>query len=188
MNPNPNLLIQQVFEIFLADAKLLPLKALYQGSFAPLDLTNCVQIEVQLPLSQAAGGGFTNLLLSAGQVEITSPPNLGLFAVPITTNISSTLQPGTLQDIFAVFTIVSGTPINITTGLAVGTIYAITALGNTTALQWQALGLPAAVTPAVGVTFACTSAAPGVGTGVVETLDVNSPFTVPFRRCFSVFE
>jgi hypothetical protein len=183
---NPNLIVPEVFEIFYGDAKVFPFKAVYQGTFQPLDLSNCVNIELMLPLS--SGGGYTQLMLNAGQVSIVGNPILGQGAAPISSVVSPTLQTGTLQDVFAIYTIASGTPVNISGGLTVGIVYAITSLGNTTALQWQALGLPVGVTPVIGVTFVCTSVTPGVGTGVVQTLVPNSPLTVPFRKCFSVFE
>lgn len=186
MQPNPNLLVQQLFEIFLGDAKFLPLKALYQGTFAPYDLTNTQEIEVMLPLSGA--GGFQSLFLTDGDVVIVGEPNLGTFGANISSVISPTLQPGTLQDVFAVITTTSGTPISVSSGLVVGTVYCITDLGNTTQDQWVALGLPTTVQAALGLTFICNSATPGVGTGVVQTLAQNSPFTTPFRKCFSVFE
>lgn len=51
--------------------------------------------------------------------------------------------------------------------LTVGLPYVITILGTTTTAAWHALGVPAGVTPAVGVSFvaAATSA---VGTGAVQ--------------------
>ena len=63
----------------------------------------------------------------------------------------------------------SGTPINVTAGLTPGTTYVIVSVGTTTQAQWQALGLPAGVTAAVGIPFVATSSTAGVGTGVVET-------------------
>lgn len=68
---------------------------------------------------------------------------------------------------------VSGTPINVTTGLVVGTAYVIVSVGTTTAAQWNALGLPANQLPAVGSAFIATSATVGVGTGVVEVPSVS---------------
>ncbi len=52
-------------------------------------------------------------------------------------------------------------------GLTAGVAYIITILGTTTVAAWHALGVPAGVTPAVGVSFiaAATSA---VGTGAVQ--------------------
>lgn len=119
---NPNFIVPSVFEIFLSDQKVLPLKALYEGSAQPLDLTSCTEIVVNLPL---AAGGYLELKLSLSQVSIVGNPVLGQFQAPISAANSALLQTGTLQDVFAVFTI-SGAQ--------------------------------------------------------------NSPFTVPFRKCFSVFE
>lgn len=52
-------------------------------------------------------------------------------------------------------------------GLTVGVAYVITILGTTTTAAWHALGVPAGITPAVGVAFiaAATSA---LGTGAVQ--------------------
>jgi hypothetical protein len=68
---------------------------------------------------------------------------------------------------------VSGTPILVTAGLVVGTVYVIVAVGTTTQAEWQALGVPAGTLAAVGVAFIATSAVAGVGTGVVEIPAVN---------------
>ena len=62
----------------------------------------------------------------------------------------------------------SGTPINITSGVVQGLPYVIVSLGTTTAAQWQAIGLPVGVVPAVGVSFVASVTGNGVGTGVVE--------------------
>jgi hypothetical protein len=120
---NPNLIVPEVFEIFQGDAKVLPLRALYQGSALPFDLTLATEIVVMLPL--AAAGGYLQLKLSLSQVSIVGDPKLGQFQAPISTVNSLLLQTGTFQDVFAVLTI-SGS--------------------------------------------------------------LNSPFTVPFAKCFSVFE
>ena len=63
---------------------------------------------------------------------------------------------------------VSGTPILVTAGLSVGGIYTIVTVGTTTPAQWQALGLPANVVPAVGISFVAITATVGIGTGAVE--------------------
>lgn len=52
--------------------------------------------------------------------------------------------------------------------LTVGNIYVITVLGTTTAADWLALGVPAGVTPAVGVAFVALVTGAGVGTGQVQ--------------------
>ena len=63
---------------------------------------------------------------------------------------------------------VSGSPLLVASaGLTVGVAYIIVSLGTTTTAAWHALGVPAGVSPAVGVSFiaAATSA---LGTGAVE--------------------
>ena len=67
----------------------------------------------------------------------------------------------------------SGTPL---TSVSLGVPYLITSVGTTTLAQWQAKGLPAGVTPAVGVMFIATAAGALGGTGEVQTgLDVQAP-------------
>ena len=63
---------------------------------------------------------------------------------------------------------VSGTPINVTTGTTANTAYTIVSVGTTTTAQWQKLGLPAGVTPAVGTSFIATATTAATGTGVIE--------------------
>lgn len=68
----------------------------------------------------------------------------------------------------AIVSPVSGTPLLVASaGLTVGVAYIIVSLGSTTNAAWHALGVPAGVSPAVGVSFiaAATSA---LGTGAVE--------------------
>ena len=52
-------------------------------------------------------------------------------------------------------------------GLTVGRVYTITILGTTSAAQWLALGVPAGVTAALGVTFVA-KATSATGTGAVQ--------------------
>jgi hypothetical protein len=63
---------------------------------------------------------------------------------------------------------VSGTPILVTTGVTAGLAYTIVSVGTTTTAQWQSLGLPAGVTPAVGATFIAPATATTTGTGAIE--------------------
>lgn len=72
----------------------------------------------------------------------------------------------------AIVSPVSGTPIVVTSAgahLVAGTAYIIVSVGTTTTAEWHSLGVPAGVTPAVGVSFisgALTGI--GVGSGAVE--------------------
>ncbi len=63
---------------------------------------------------------------------------------------------------------VSGTPINVTSGVTAGLAYVITSVGTTSVSQWQSIGLPVGVTPAVGASFIATASATATGTGVVQ--------------------
>ena len=57
-----------------------------------------------------------------------------------------------------------------------GTLYVITALGTTTTAQWVAAGVPAGITPAVGVAFVATGA--GAGTGTVKAVAASGIMNV----------
>lgn len=63
---------------------------------------------------------------------------------------------------------ISGTPINVTTGVTAGLAYIIASVGTTTPAQWQVLGLPVGVTPAVGASFIAIATTTATGTGVIE--------------------
>ena len=52
-------------------------------------------------------------------------------------------------------------------GLTVGLVYVISVLGTTTTAQWRVLGVPAGITPAVGVPFVA-KATSATGTGAVQ--------------------
>jgi len=61
----------------------------------------------------------------------------------------------------------AGTPVAITAAsnnLTIGVAYTITTLGDATAADWLAIGVPAGVTPAVGVAFVAIATGSGTGT------------------------
>lgn len=60
--------------------------------------------------------------------------------------------------------------------LTVGQAYVIVSVGTSTAADWLALGVPAGVTPAVGVAFIALVTGSGSGSGLVE-LSSNSGIT-----------
>lgn len=69
----------------------------------------------------------------------------------------------------------SGSDVKIdNSALTPGVAYTITTLGNATAAKWQAIGVPAGVTPAVGVTFIAKT---NGGTGNVLTSMVQTSAT-----------
>lgn len=97
--------MNKVFTIFTGNIKTMNLKALYAGTYDPLDLTDCSEIDVALPL---AGGGFSHRLLSEDQVEIPTPASLGKFNVPLDAETSALLKVGELQSFDVTFTIGTG--------------------------------------------------------------------------------
>lgn len=60
---------------------------------------------------------------------------------------------------------ISGTPLTATTA---HNLYIIVSLGTATLAQWQAVGLPLGMTPAVGVSFVATASATIGGSAAVE--------------------
>lgn len=65
---------------------------------------------------------------------------------------------------------VSGTPILVTTGVTATVPYVIVSLGTTTTDQWNKLGVPTNITPAVGVSFFAPITTTATGTGAIETI------------------
>lgn len=62
----------------------------------------------------------------------------------------------------------SGSSILVTTGTTLGLAYIITIVGSTSLAQWQKLGLPKGVTPAVGAFFIATATTTATGTGAIQ--------------------
>lgn len=62
----------------------------------------------------------------------------------------------------------SGSSILVTTGTTSGVTYVITIVGTTTTAQWQVLGLPVGVAPAVGVAFKAIATTTATGTGAIQ--------------------
>lgn len=54
--------------------------------------------------------------------------------------------------------------------LTPGVAYVITTLGDATAAKWQSIGVPAGITPAVGVSFICSSAGGSVNTSTSRVM------------------
>lgn len=63
---------------------------------------------------------------------------------------------------------VSGTPINVTTGVSAGLAYVITSVGTTAPTGWQSLGLPLGLTPTPGQGFVAPTGATTTGSGQIE--------------------
>lgn len=98
-----------VFSIFTGDAKTMSLRALYQETGQPVDLTAASEIVVNLP---NADGSFLQLKLSLSAVTVTSPAVLGNFTAVISAVQSALLNIGELQNFDVTFTI-SGNPFTV---------------------------------------------------------------------------
>lgn len=98
--------------------------------------------------SVAAGGGNPN-------------PVAGVIQVNLQDNYSKLLGMSV-----SVAEPTSGVNLN---AVSVGVPYVISVLGTTTTAQWQAVGLPVGVTPALGQCFVATVTGPLTGTGRVQT-------------------
>lgn len=61
-----------------------------------------------------------------------------------------------------------------TASTTINVVYTITLLGTTTTAQWQAVGVPAWLTPAVGLSFVATASQAIGGTGTVGTAGVSN--------------
>lgn len=91
-----------VFEMFQGDDTPLPLKAMYQNTFNPLDLTDCTEIVVNITNTD---GTVQQFKLTNNDVVISGDPKLGMFVVNWTTLISANFMVGPLQNIDVAFTI-----------------------------------------------------------------------------------
>lgn len=65
---------------------------------------------------------------------------------------------------------VTGSAVNVTSGLSLGQVYQIVTLGTTTTAAWIALGVPVGIAPAVGLAFQAATASAGSGTGTVKAI------------------
>ena len=129
-----------------------------------------------LGIRSLKGGGIQNVFMNTNQtpgagnsnaatpnVVVTNPnPAAGTIVVQLQDNYNRVLGGG--------YSIVSplGSNLKVDAGdaaLTAGVAYVITILGDATAADWLALGVPAGVTPAVGVAF--IAAATGHGTASV---------------------
>lgn len=91
-----------IFKIFTGNSAVLKINFVAAGTYTPLDLTDCTEIDVALP---NADGSFAHLLLSDDDVVIVGEPILGKISAEITAEVSALLLPGELQNLYVTFTI-----------------------------------------------------------------------------------
>jgi hypothetical protein len=107
--------------------------------------------------SATAGAGNTNP--ATPNIPVINPnPASGTIVVQLQDNYNRLLTSS-----YAVVSPV-GSSVIVTSGLTVGVAYVITILGDASAADWLALGVPAGVTPAVGVAFIAKATGHGAAT------------------------
>lgn len=129
----------------------------------------CIQ-NVFMHTSATPGAGNSNP--ASPNVTVTNPnPASGTIIVQLQDNYS-----GFYLDAWSITSPSSGSDVKIdNTAMTAGVAYTITTLGNATAAKWAAIGVPAGVTPAVGVSFIAAS---NGGSGNVLTSMVQASATV----------
>lgn len=118
-----------------------------------------------LGIRSLKGFGVSAVYMHTSATPAASNPNPAVGYVVV--QLSEPYQ-GYINGTYGFVSPVSGTPINVSSGLTIGQPYVIVSVGTSTAANWQALGLPVGIAPAVGVSFIATSSSAGTGTGVVE--------------------
>lgn len=126
--------------------------------------------------ADAGGAGITGLVTSGGiksvfmhtsQTPAAGNPNpaVGYILVELASNYL-----GFSKFNYDLVAPKSGSDVNISSGLSANGVYQITAVGTSTAANWQAIGLPVGIVPAVGVVFTASTASAGTGTGTVQAI------------------
>lgn len=142
--------VELQFTVNSADAGGLGITSLKSNGY----VNNVFMFTSQTP---GANNGFTNPNPAAGYVLFQLKNNFNYFVSGIQGFISKN----------------SGSDVKIdNSAMTVGQVYTITTLGNATAAKWAAIGVPAGVTPAVGVSFVAAS---NGGSGNTLTSRVQVP-------------
>lgn len=117
-----------------------------------------------LGITGLKGTGVRNVYMHTSQTPATGNPN------PANGIIIVQLQDNYYKH-FASFTsiIAPNSGSDVTTTVA-NTTYTITTLGTTTLAQWQAVGLPKGIQPAIGASFTATAGQAIGGTGAVQVI------------------
>lgn len=130
-----------------------------------LDCNFVVDVTAAIGISNLKGPAISAVYMHSTHATPSGPnPASGTIVVRLSDNYSRSFSLGRA----AIQSPNSGSSLLVASaGLTVGIAYVLTILGTTTTAAWHALGVPAGVTPAVGVSFiaAATSA---VGTGAVQ--------------------
>lgn len=123
-----------------------------------------------LGIRSLKGAGVAAVYMHTSATPAAGNPNpaAGYVLVQLTKNYAAYLggYTGFVQP-------VSGTPINVTTGVSAGLPYVITSVGTTTASGFQALGLPLGLTPTPGQAFIAPATTTTTGSGQIQAPAAN---------------
>lgn len=134
-----------------------------------------VELDCVFTVDNTAGAGVTGLQgrgiqavwMHSGSASSSNPnPAVGNIVV----QLSDSYKYYFASD-YSIQAPLSGTNVAIDAvdaNLTVGDVYVISALGTSTTADWVAVGVPAAITPAVGVSFVAAATGAGTGTGQVQ--------------------
>ncbi len=157
------------------------------GSSATLNVSGSGVFEgtmiAQASVTIDGGSAQGRLFALTGAVTISAATAITVIGPSGPTHVAGTPGPGTivvrLQDAYnrlytgghAIVSPVSGTALKIdNSALTAGVAYIISTLGSSTAAQWHALGVPAGVTPAVGVAFIASSVGAGANSSTSRVM------------------
>ncbi len=153
-----------------------------QFTYNPHNKATLLDCTFTVASTDASGTGISNLNASgrianvymktsatkaAGSPGGSTGPASGLIVVQLQDNYNSHLGSHIAQK-----APLSGSDVVVTAAgahLTIGNIYVITLVGTSTAANWITLGVPANITPAVGVAFIAAATGAGTGSGTVQT-------------------
>lgn len=136
--------------------------------------SNQIDINFVVDSTNGNGLGIRNLkgspFVSAVYMHTSATPAAGNPNPAVGLVLIKFAQPflGYFNGVSGFVSAISGTPINVTSGLTVGQVYVVTSIGTSTLANFQALGYLGS-TLNVGASFIAKTASAGSGTGVVET-------------------
>ncbi len=145
-----------------------PQSRIYNQHFSPR------QLDAQIAIGASGAPTLSTSNGNAFGIKSITRLSAGRYRIQLQDNYNALLQ---FQAQFQAGLSGSDIAVDATTvGLSVGTVYQITAVGTaTTAANWITLGVPAGITPAVGVNFKAATTGTGTqsGAGTVKVISTS---------------
>jgi hypothetical protein len=126
-------------------------------------------------LKQGANNYISNVFMHTSATPATGNPNPAVgFAI---IKFSEAFQ-GYVTGFDGAVSQLSGSNVNISSGLTQYQPYVVVSVGTSTLANWTAVGWTGPSLPTVGASFVASTASAGTGTGVVQTASVSGITTV----------